>query len=160
MKEYFCKKCEKRIDINDYNIFNGFCEKCYNKWINKKECGHINKKNENLSQNSISYIAILLGIISFSCSILILLMLYLISIPSAILFILDIISNSSSLQHVNEFENIFIIIKIIEIISFFSLIFNLFVIKIEKNSMTKIGLVLSSVTIVIWMFFIFNIELM
>ena len=30
-----CKKCEKELNIED-SIFNGYCEKCYNKWLNTK----------------------------------------------------------------------------------------------------------------------------
>lgn len=156
MNENLCRKCKKKININEYSMFNGLCEKCYNKWIKKKDNRYINKKNENSSQNSISYIAILLGIISFSCSILILLILFILSIPYAFIMILDFISIPNLIaQYGNKFYSIFIIIKIIEIVSCFSLVFNVLVRRKEQNSMTKIGLILSSITVMIWMTFRF-----
>lgn len=161
MTNNLCKKCGKEID-NESNFFNGFCEKCYYKWMNKKENRPIKQQKLNKKENCISYIAMLLGIISFFSSIIILSILFFIIIPMAPILIMDVISLFSfnlTSQFLNKFGSFVIMIRITVGVSILSFIFNLFLTKKVKNEITKIGFILSSISIIIWLFLILQIIL-
>lgn len=136
-----CKKCEKELNIED-SIFNGYCEKCYNKWLNTKNKNYKQSTGHN-NFSFFSTLSCLFGILSIG---LIALMFVLFIINFPILFV-NFITFFQITDFVSSCEEFFYIIsKLIYISIFFEIIGVLLGIlcvkKYGKNSTSITGITL------------------
>ena len=146
MEEQKCKECFKKLSKEE-KIFDGYCEKCWNKWIKKKTTKPpINNKhsNENIT-----------GTFSFLCSIVsiglipIISILYFISVPFLFFNIITLFQSPELLEPINEISLVFLILVSISIL-FGILGIILGLISIKKNENTKsstISIILSIISI-------------
>ena len=139
--EIKCKKCGKEINENDNNIYDGFCENCYNKWISKKE-KHPDFKGVSFNENSsyLPIIAFLLGAVSIIISII-----FLSSLPLLPAIALGIgLSGSGKEKFWFNFAFYFVIF-----FPLFTIALNIVAINKEKNLHTETGLALSIIATII-----------